>query len=178
MASSVKLKFQIRDDALKALQKLKGNLQKRFLTKALNEATKPMLLDARRIDRRVTRHLARSMTRKTKVYLSKGYGYVAVGPKTRNKQAFTIKPNEVFRQVPKGARPGRTIKIRKPTPEQLKVMRLPSKYMHLVEGGTKKHRKPRRAFRSLERIKQAQEARVQATFTRRLDDELKAAGVA
>lgn len=178
MASAIKWKFQIDNQALRSLQTLKGNLQKRFLTKALNEATRPMMLDARRINNRVTRHLGKSMTRKTKVYLAKGFGYVAVGPKTKNKQTLSIKPDEVYRQVPKGVRPGRTIKIRKPTPQQLRVVRLPSKYMHLVEGGTRKHHKPRRSFRALERIQQAQQARAQAVFTRRLDDELKAAGVA
>lgn len=118
MTWTIKGKIDGLSDVMKSLEGLKASVGRRILRKAITDATRPILKDAKSKCPRETGLLRKSLGRKTKVYRKSGVVVGIVGPRTGFKQMVTIKDR----------RTGKTVE----------VLRNPTKYAHLVEYGTLK----------------------------------------
>lgn len=141
-----------------SLESLVGNLAsvkpavvRQAVRSALITATSPLIADAKRaVHESESGALKRSIGRKVKTYPSTGSVVCAIGPRSGFKTTFQTKRGR-------------------------KVLRNPTKYAHLVEGGTKSHaipgwKKPHPGARPkpfIEPVYKAQQQAVQAVFAER-----------
>jgi len=112
---SIDAKMQGLEGVLKAMGTLKGSAQRRVVRKAITEATKPILKDAKARAPKESGLLKKSMGRKTVTLKKKGIVLGFIGPRTGFKRQVTIKQR---------GKPPRT------------VTRDPVRYAHLREFGT------------------------------------------
>jgi HK97 gp10 family phage protein len=172
-AWSMKVRLEGLQEAFAALEGLKRGLRNRILRLALNEATAPMLKAAK--DRAVKGKwsgsglLKKSIGRRTKTYRRSGSVIVIIGPRVEGfRKQHTYKPEHIFREFGGKGGVSRTRRIKKPRPDQLRVMRNPVHYAHFVERGTyKRAAKPflRPAFT-------ATKSQAEAIFKRRVGQEV------
>lgn len=120
-------------ETLDSLARLRRTVRNKILRKALTAATTPLMRTVRKLAARESGLLKKSIGRVVRTYRSSGTVIVVLGPRLGFRQEVSIRPDKVFRESG-----GRTIKIHRPRPDQLRVIRDPVKYAHLVEYGTKK----------------------------------------
>lgn len=124
--------------AIESLREFKQAVQNRIMRKATEAGAKLIFDVAKAFVPKETGLLRKSLGRVTRTY--KNIVIVVIGPRSKPsfRKPVTIKKDRVFRMVR-----GRRVRMRKPRPDQLTMIRWPTKYMHLVE----KHSAPlKRAF--------------------------------
>lgn len=130
MPFTVTAKLDGLDAVLRRLASLKQGVRNRILRKALTAAARPMQQTAKELAPKESGLLRRSITVKVQT-TGKGEVVAKIGPKRGLKKSVKIRKDRVFRQ-----RGRRTVKVARPTGEQLSMLRDPVRYAHLVEKGT------------------------------------------
>jgi HK97 gp10 family phage protein len=122
MGIRLRVKVEGVSEILRSLREADEKVAKKSLRQAVNEATKPVLREAKAGVPTATKSLKKSLGRKVKSYKGGRIVFALVGARKDSKG----KPAKFRRQV-------RRSKVGK------EITRNPVKYLHLVEGGTKPH---------------------------------------